>query len=137
MIVYRCCKHYHEGELEEEHAIEDEGLCVAPCLEPLSDDIGAAVDNERRPAGDEHGVEPRHRGRLIVGEGAVVARKAAAGGREARDWWQGRLFDKTHTTAAKSGRISHRATGQYHNVSVEPHGDCAALMNGSPCSTIV
>ena len=43
---------------------------------------------------------------------------------------------ETDTIAAKSGRISQCATGKDRNVSVKPHGDCAALMNGSPCSTI-
>lgn len=123
--------------MEEEHAIEDKGLSVAPRLESLSDDIGEAVDNERRAAGDEHRMKAPHREGVNAEERAGVIRKAAASGREAIDRWaKGGGLIETDKMAAKSGRISHCATEKDRNVSVKPHGDCAALMNGSPCSTI-
>lgn len=51
VIVHRRSENYHEGELKKEHAIENKGFVIAPCLEPLCDDVGATVDHERRPAG--------------------------------------------------------------------------------------
>jgi hypothetical protein len=51
VIVHRRSEHHHEGELEKEHAIENKGFIIAPCFEPLCDDVGATVDHERRSAG--------------------------------------------------------------------------------------
>lgn len=52
VVVHRRSKHDHEGKLEEQHAIEDEGLLVTPRLEFLCDNIGAAVNEQCGSAGN-------------------------------------------------------------------------------------
>ena len=69
-------EHDHEGELEEEHAVEDEGLGFVPSFEALGDYIGAGIDGEGGEAGDCDGRE------LHCGE---WCRGKAAGAR-----WSGR-----------------------------------------------
>lgn len=60
VVVDRCSENYHEGKLEEKHMIEDEMCPIIPRLESLCDYVGAAVDYECRPAGDQHRVKSRH-----------------------------------------------------------------------------
>ena len=52
VVVHGSSKHDHEGELEEEHTVEDERFPINPRLQSLCDDVGATIDHESRPAGD-------------------------------------------------------------------------------------
>jgi hypothetical protein len=52
-----CSEHDHKGELEEEDAVEHEGLGLVPCFQPLCDDVRAGVDCERGETGDCDGWE--------------------------------------------------------------------------------
>lgn len=52
VVIYRRGEDDHEGELEEENAVEYEGFGFFPCFEALGDDIGARVNGEGGKAGD-------------------------------------------------------------------------------------
>lgn len=70
MEVDGCSKHDHEGELEEEDAIEDEGLGFAPCFQPLGYNVGAGVDGESGETRDCNRRELHCRESLAGGSGA-------------------------------------------------------------------
>ena len=57
MVINRRRQHDHDGELGEEHAVEDERFGFVPCLEPLRDDVAARIDGEGREAGGCDGRE--------------------------------------------------------------------------------